>query len=568
MKRKYIYLTLALLVVLSLFAMVKPAVKKDVDVIKEEKEYSKFAIYKQDDNGEYILSNDSAFPTKGFVLNVEDSKCYDYNGTSSPTEGLSQTNDGRIIIETNTTKYCNLYFTKDDEAPVVTTFSINGTKENNENLVNGYTHKVDVTYNISWSASDVISYCIGTNKDECNGSWVEVSGVTSVSPVIPALDSSEGIKKMYAFLKDKANNISTSQEASITLDLNNPTVTNVTYKSKDTNSISVKVEGSDGNTGSGIVKYECKATTQSSWFTQSGDTCVVTGLSDGTSYTIEGRVTDASGRVSAQDRTNTTTQTTDTSYTCSIGSRVYDASKGSSSGGYICTAYASSQGWTGSSTYYTCSKTGSTEYGSRSAANRACEGTVTGTCTKELDMEDVECTSGPGETCALVGDSNICRCTASGTVSYTVHTDYCANTACTDWTPRSHTINERCEGSLPNSVTVYSYMCYSSSGHALYTQNPTNYEYAVGDCTGTTNWPAGSSCTGTYTKNEQTTTYKCSVNSGTYTSLSQCNSSCTGTGVTGNVESHSRTTYNCPAGWTEYSGSGSSLRCYRAATKG
>ncbi len=375
--KKYLYLTLVLLIVLTLFVIIKPNKKQEVNVIKEAKEIKSFAIYKQDASGNYVISSDASFPTKGYILNMDKTKCFDSNNNGISNNIVSQSLDGKITLTATQASYCDLYFTKDDDVPVVTTFSITGTKENNATLNSGYTHKVNVTYNIGWTASDVVSYCISTNKDNCDGNWVDVSG-TSVSPTEPALDSTEGKKTRYTFIKDKANNISVGKETSITLDLNNPSVTNVIYKSKDTSSITVKVEGTDGTTGSGVVKYECSAKEKGVWFTQDGDTCKVTGLSDNTSYTIEGRVTDASGRVSTNSVS--TTQSTEAAYSCSSGEElVQDAQRGSSSGGYICIASASSKEWYNTSTYYTCSVTGD-HYGTETAAKNACSKTEHGTC--------------------------------------------------------------------------------------------------------------------------------------------------------------------------------------------
>ncbi len=51
MKNNYIKISLIVLIILSVFVIVKPNTKQEVKVIKEEKEYSKFAIYKEETRG-------------------------------------------------------------------------------------------------------------------------------------------------------------------------------------------------------------------------------------------------------------------------------------------------------------------------------------------------------------------------------------------------------------------------------------------------------------------------------------------------------------------------------------
>ncbi len=478
--------------------------------------------------GTYVLSNEPTFPTKGYLLNLEETKCYDYEGKPVTTSGLSQASDGKIIIETNATKYCDLYFAKDDDVPEVTTFSITGSKENNETLNGGYTHKTNVTYSISWDATDVVSYCIGTNKDNCDGIWVDVSGVTSINPTEPVLDNIEGKKTRYAFIKDKANNISVGKEASITLDLNDPTVSNVTYKSKDTNSITVNVTGSDGTTGSGVVKYECKATTQDAWFTQVGDTCKVTGLNDGTEYTIEGRVTDASGRVSTNSVS--TNQSTEPAYSCSAGEElVQDTQRGSSSGGYICKASASSKGWYNTTTYWTCNEIDGSQYDSRESAISGCKFAIKASCSSVKE-------------------------TWYGRTSYIDDYMYWGHTAEEAW------FNYYRAGWRASECY------YSSAGNhywcALEDENGDGYATygysSMSECS--------SSCTGVNFMEKLWNVRKCSISDYMADSSTKCAEHC---GTPGTVEQRTEKIYYCDnsSGWSSFSGSESSLECYKAAIK-
>ncbi len=522
----YIKIFLILIIALGLFVIIKPSAKQEVNVIKEAKEIKSFAIYKQDASGNYVMSNDTSFPTKGYILNMDKTKCFDSNNTNVSNNIVSQSLDGKITLRATQASYCDLYFIKDDVVPVVTTFSIIGIKENNETLNSGFTHKVNVTYNIKWDATDVVSYCIGTSQSSCNGNWVNVSG-TSVSPTEPVLDSTEGKKTRYAFIKDKANNISVGKEAFITLDLNNPTVSNVTYKSKDTSSITVNVTGSDGTTGSGVVKYECKATSKDTWYQQdTNGNCKVEGLSEGTSYTIEGRVTDASGRVSTNSVS--TTQSTEAAYTCSVGTREYDESRGSSSGGYICKASASSQGWYNTTTYYTCSLTGSQQYGTKSSAENACKG-----------GEKKECLSSDTYyhcTLELYGNIWTSSRDCESSCSKKVQSLFCEMD---EW--RGHT--------QP--------VCYATSSE-------TTHSFGGFDSMAQCESICKDGGSLTFCRSE--TVYLCDGSSAGSTSKTTCDQNCVSSD--GTVSSHANTSYFCGAGWSTYSGNGSSLQCYKAATKG
>ncbi len=517
------YLTLVLLIVLTIFVIIKPNKKQEVNVIKEAKGIKNFAIYKDDGSSNYAISSDISFPTKGYLLNLDKTKCYDSNNNDVSNSIVSQSLDGKITLQATQASYCDLYFAKDDDVPVVNTFTIIGSKENNATLNSGYSHKVNVTYSISWTASDVVSYCISTSQSSCNGNWVNVSG-TSVSPTEPVLDSTEGKKTRYAFLKDRANNISVGKEASITLDLNNPTVSNVTYKSKDTNSITVNVTGSDTANGSSVVKYECSAKEKGVWFTQdTNGNCKVTGLNDGTEYTIEGRVTDASGRVSTNNVS--TTQSTEAAYSCSTGEElVQDAQKGSSSRGYICKASASSKGWYSSTSYYTCSET-SDRYSTRSSAESACKNAKKGTCSKKI----------------VYGCMN-----SYGALDF--------------WSTDRSTAARECETAgyyaKCERYDDNSYSCHMFSKDGKNTGFP-NWLNSKSECE--------SKCDVSYALFGPSDAYVCSVGHILGDFESSCNSACVGDGM---VSTKSDRSYFCGSGWYTYSGDGSSLECYRPATKG
>ncbi len=623
-KKIYFKLTLMLLIVLTMFVIIKPNKKQEVNVIKEAKEIKSFAIYKDDGSGNYAISSDASFPTKGYILNMDKTKCFDSNNSNVSNSIVNQSLDGKITLSATVSTYCNLYFTKDSTIPVVKSFSITGKDASGADLTNGYTYNNEVTYKIEWLDNDVTHYCLTTNPTSCDQTWVETGGGQSITvknntftstegphtiyvylkdkaqnvssttdiskktitvdrtaPGVPTfsimgkttggsnlngdysqvvgvgttltwsgdvkdycittsatcsstewksaattpsitLPSSEGTKTYNAYVRDNANNVSGKATDSIFLDLTNPSVSKVTYKSKDTSSITVNVTGSDGS-GSGIVKYECKATTQSTWYQQdTNGNCKVTGLSEGTSYTIEGRVTDASGRVSAENRANTTTQTTETSYTCSIGTRVYDASKGSSSGGYICTTSASSRGWYSTSTYWKCSYS-DTHYGSQSTAESYCE--AGNTSCETIEDQDFYC---PYDGKKYRGYSAL----LSGCKFSTYCRRYGDGGAWGDY----HCFFQDSSG-----------IEHDGGGYGNGT-----YDDCISGCNSQSFLDSG---------------YRCPYDGQIWSDNYRCYSGCTrpaGT-VTSGTESSN---YYCGSGWTILSGSGSSLQCYRAATKG
>ena len=373
--------------------------KDKLEVYKTEKTYtSGFAMYKQRTDKTYEEINDTAFPTSGYLLNNEQSKCYGYDNkpiTPIPvTQGLTKGSiDGRVTIESSNTIYCVLYFDLDNKVPEVNEFSITGKTSSGTILNNGYTYQTDnIPYTLEYVDTDVTQYCI-SNTSECT-EWKEISEKTDTLTI----DNSDGEKTMYIYLKDKANNVSVTttkstakiivdqtkpvintftltgtadegqqlsdssqythtnnitynatitesniseycvyedncsytsltsttltnqnytlkdtegshtvnirvkdkagnesavETKSITLDKTNPVAT-ISSSSKDTSSITVTV-GYSGNDS--IIGRQCRIS-NGSWVTASNTngSCTISNLKDGTQYTIEGRVRDASGR--------------------------------------------------------------------------------------------------------------------------------------------------------------------------------------------------------------------------------------------------------------------------------
>ncbi len=390
------------------------------------------------------------------------------------------------------------------------------------NLNGDYSQVVGVGVTLT-IGSDIKDFCITTSATCSSTEWKSATTTPSIT-----LPNTEGNKTYNAYVRDNANNVSGKATDSIFLDLTNPSVSKVTYVSKDISSITVNVTGSDETTGSGIVKYECKATSQSAWFTQdeSGN-CKVTGLNDNTSYTIEGRVTDASGRVSTNSVS--TTQSTEAAYSCSAGEElVQDSQKGSSSGGYICKASASSKGWYTTTTYWTCNEIAGSKYDSRGNADSACEFAVKTECS---------------------------------TLEYPI---YVQNENANVHSLWGNSVNEVKEKLIQAGWTISSctydrpwYTCglLDGKGHEWESISRSSMSSCSSECKFET------------FIDRVGPVYRCPITNVLYRSSSSCYSSC---GYSGTVTSREERDYYCDSssGWDLYSGSDSTLQCFKPATKG
>ena len=224
--KKFITILIVLLTMLSVFLVFK----KDTSVVEKNKvskiERKEFSIYKEQTfNGkDWKESNDTTFPTSGYLLNNEQSKCYGYDNepiTPIPvTQELTKGSiDGRVTIESSNTIYCVLYFDLDNKIPEVNGFSITGKTSNGDTLNNGFTYQTDnIPYTLTYDDKDVTQYCI-SNTSECT-EWTEISKKTDTLTI----DNSDGEKTMYIYLKDKANNVSSGKSAKITVDRTKPVV--------------------------------------------------------------------------------------------------------------------------------------------------------------------------------------------------------------------------------------------------------------------------------------------------------------------------------------------------------
>ena len=176
------YMGVSLFIVMGIIMIMKPPkISKIVDIKKDSGRESKFAIHLETTKGTYTEDKVTEFPTSGYILNLEKTTCYDYNDKPLDQKPIAQALDGKISLEANAAIYCDIYFQKDEDVPVVTKFSITGKDQNNTELNNGYSYKSDVKYTIEWNDNDVVYYCLTNNQSTCDKSWVETKGEKSIS---------------------------------------------------------------------------------------------------------------------------------------------------------------------------------------------------------------------------------------------------------------------------------------------------------------------------------------------------------------------------------------------------
>lgn len=134
-------------------------------VRKQEKILS---YYKENDNGEYELATDTAWPIDGYTFNTELSKCE--NGSELSWNSENNT----VIIMGNTSDKCYIYFDINKSKPKITGVSnIYGDASNSEGFV------FDVTYESEVSISKVfVIYESGKVREgtfDNNGEYLSVT---------------------------------------------------------------------------------------------------------------------------------------------------------------------------------------------------------------------------------------------------------------------------------------------------------------------------------------------------------------------------------------------------------
>ena len=259
----------------------------NVDLKISTKNNDMFAIMLGDKNGVYKESTSNIWPTDGsYIYNSTKSGCIDKNGSTLDGVLSFDSSSYTARVKTNTMAYCYLYFDIDQVVPQAFTFYLGGSTNPT------YTTKTSVSTYLSWSDTDISSYCVTTESTSDNCTWNSTSG-TSVTGTY-TLTAGDETKTVYAYLKDNAGNISEQVVDTIILDTTVPTISSVTKTSDVETSISVSVTASDTN---GISKYYYSINS-GSYTSSTSSTYTFSGLTKGTSYTIKVYVEDKAGNIS------------------------------------------------------------------------------------------------------------------------------------------------------------------------------------------------------------------------------------------------------------------------------
>ena len=259
-----------------------------VDEVKLKNKVSKdnvFAMYvKKKDKYEPYNESDMFPDSSMYTLNLDESGCMDTNG-NKVDDVLSSDGNNRVTVTSSQTVYCYLYFDLEKNAPTITKVSI---KDDSE-YTNTQTNKVEV----SWLDNDVAYYCLKTSDikpdtgDQC---WQSVTGNKATNNAFD-IGSGDGNKTVYAWLKDKAGNVSKNYGSdSITLDQTAPNL-ELTQNDSYTNQVVLKVNATDS---SGIKSVTCNASSVSGAScscTTDKTSCTFTKLQSGQTYNNTLKVT-------------------------------------------------------------------------------------------------------------------------------------------------------------------------------------------------------------------------------------------------------------------------------------
>ena len=111
--KKRIGIILTIILVISIFLHNYKTYKNNTPlesvIIKENSiKKEKYAMYKENENGEYVEYDSDIFPSEGYSLNLEKSKRIDYEGQI--INGVLSYENEKVIVDSNSTSYCYLYF--------------------------------------------------------------------------------------------------------------------------------------------------------------------------------------------------------------------------------------------------------------------------------------------------------------------------------------------------------------------------------------------------------------------------------------------------------------------------
>ncbi len=317
MKKNTIMLIMIITISMVLLTWNKSYSYKMDDNEPEEIERKEFGIFLEKSQGSQKNDTDyestDTFPNTGYLLNTSKTKCYEYGSDTEIPQAVEQslTNgviDGSIIVQSTKSMYCKIYFDK-DEKPTVSSFNITGKTSNNEDLNNGFTYQTSdlpITFDYTDKENNVAQYCVSeiNNSDSC--SWKQLNGK---SDIYTLTNTADGLKTIYVYLKDMANNISTAKPTNITVDRTKPVISTLTLTGTKatgtlvagyTHTNSIKYSGSITETnmeGYCVGENTCNSYTNQSK-TISGSLTI--GNTEG-SHTVVISVKDKAGNITTQN---------------------------------------------------------------------------------------------------------------------------------------------------------------------------------------------------------------------------------------------------------------------------
>ena len=180
-----------------------------------------------DKDGVYTESNESVWPSNlKYHYNAERSGCIDSNGNELVNVLNYDSINNAVNLSVNSTAYCYLYFDLDGVAPQSFEFYLGG--QSNPD----YTNNPLVDVYINYGDNDISHYCVTEENSSNNCNWIE----TNSSPINTSytLSSGDGLKTVYAYTKDLADNISEQVIDTINLDTEKPTGNTISINSNAT----------------------------------------------------------------------------------------------------------------------------------------------------------------------------------------------------------------------------------------------------------------------------------------------------------------------------------------------
>jgi hypothetical protein len=122
---KYGFIAVILAIGVYKYAEVNPKYSTDKNpyTATVESKNKNFKVYKENNNGEYVLDPSSTLPASGYILNTTRSQCLD--GNDNVVNANLSFSNGKISLTSNKTVYCTLYF--DVDRPTLTLTTDQGT---------------------------------------------------------------------------------------------------------------------------------------------------------------------------------------------------------------------------------------------------------------------------------------------------------------------------------------------------------------------------------------------------------------------------------------------------------